>query len=229
MVRSRKNAEAQLPRPVRVKNKAPAPIQITAEQILREARELRDREIRPPKREIAGPDELAEHRLRWRAEFEGRLRRGRSSASAWAKYARWEESQGDFPRARSVWERALDVDYRNRTLWLEYAEFEMRNRFVNHARNVWDRAVSLLPRVDQLWYKYIHMEEMLRNVPAARQVFERWMQWQPDAQGWLSYVKFELRYGEVARARAVYERAGDLLSEDEDAQKLFAAFAEERC
>jgi HAT (Half-A-TPR) repeat len=31
-------------------------------------------------------------------------------------------------------------------------------------------------------------------VPAARQVFERWMQWQPDVQGWLSYIKFELRY-----------------------------------
>jgi hypothetical protein len=70
---------------------------------------------------------------------------------------------------RSIWERALEVDYRSLTLWLKYAEMEMKNKFVNHARNVWDRAVSLLPRVDQLWYKYIHMEEMLGNVAGARQ------------------------------------------------------------
>ena len=68
------------------------------------------------------------------------------------QYAQWEEGQKDFRRARSVWERALDVSYTNPTTWLKYAEMEMRHRFINHARNVWDRAVSLLPRVDQLWY-----------------------------------------------------------------------------
>ncbi|XP_020098316.1 crooked neck-like protein 1 isoform X2 [Ananas comosus] len=190
----------------RVKNKASAQIQITAEQILRESRERQDPDIRRPKQKIVDPDELSEHRLRKRKEFEDLIRRARRNPSAWVRYALWEESQGDFNRARSVWERALDVDYRNHALWLKYAEFEMRNRFVDHARNVWDRAVSLLPRVDQLWWKYIHMEEILRNVAAARQVFERWMQWQPDVQGWLSYIKFELRYSETDRARAVYER-----------------------
>jgi hypothetical protein len=68
-----------------------------------------------------------------------------------AQYAIWEEGQKDFRRARSVWERTLDVTYTNASVWLKYAEMEMRHRFINHARNVWDRAVSLLPRVDQLW------------------------------------------------------------------------------
>jgi len=54
-------------------------------------------------------------------------------------------------RARSVFERTLDVDYTNRTVWLKYAEMEMSNKFVNSARNVWDRAVTLLPREDQFW------------------------------------------------------------------------------
>lgn len=130
----------------------------------------------------------------------------RDSVSAWVKYARWEEGQKDFARARSVYERALEVAHRDHTLWLKYAEFEMRNRYVNHARNVWDRAVMLLPRIDQLWYKYIHMEELLGAVANARQVFERWMSWRPDIAGWNSYIKFELRYGEVERARAIYER-----------------------
>lgn len=35
------------------------------------------------------------------------------------QYATWEEQQKDFRRARSVWERALDVSYRNVTVWLK--------------------------------------------------------------------------------------------------------------
>ncbi|EER93674.1 hypothetical protein BDA96_01G144500 [Sorghum bicolor] len=203
---TKRDTEVKLPRATRVKNKTPAPIQITAEQILREARERQEPEIRPPKQKITDPHELSDYRLRKRKEFEDVIRRVRWSVSAWVKYARWEEQQRDFARARSVYERALDVAHRDHTLWLKYAEFEMRNRFVNHARNVWDRAVSLLPRVDQLWYKYIHMEELLGAVANARQVFERWMSWRPDTAGWNSYIKFELRYGEVERARAIYER-----------------------
>ncbi|XP_077227697.1 crooked neck protein, putative / cell cycle protein [Tasmannia lanceolata] len=203
---TRKDTEVKLPRPTRVKNKTPAPVQITAEQILREARERQEAEIRPPKQKITDSTELADYRLRKRKEFEDLIRRVRWNVSVWIKYAQWEESQKDFARARSVWERALQVDYRNHTLWLKYAEVEMKNKFINHARNVWDRAVTLLPRVDQLWYKYIHMEEMLGNVAGARQIFERWMSWMPDQQGWLSYIKFELRYNEVERARALHER-----------------------
>lgn len=203
---TRKDTEVKLPRPTRVKNKTPAPIQITAEQILREARERQEAEIRPPKQKITDSTELADYRLRKRKEFEDLIRRVRWNTGVWIKYAKWEESQKDFNRARSVWERALEVDYRNHTLWLKYAEVEMKNKFINHARNVWDRAVTLLPRVDQLWYKYIHMEEMLGNVAGARQIFERWMHWMPDQQGWLSYIKFELRYNEVERGRQIYER-----------------------
>lgn len=67
-------------------------------------------------------------------------------------------------RARSIYERALDVDHRNITLWLKYTELEMRNRQVNHARNLWDRAVTILPRANQFWYKYTYMEEMLGHI-----------------------------------------------------------------
>ncbi|XP_047326211.1 crooked neck-like protein 1 [Impatiens glandulifera] len=203
---TKKDTEVKLPRPTHVKNEAPASIQITAEQILREARERQEPEIRPPKQKITDVTELNDYRILKRKEFEDLIRRVRLNDSVWIKYAQWEESQKDFNRARSIWERALEVDYRNHTLWLKYAETEMKNKFVNDARNVWDRAVTLLPRVDQLWYKYIHMEEMLGNVAGARQIFERWMGWSPDQQGWLSYIKFELRYKEIERARGIFER-----------------------
>ncbi|KAG6516889.1 hypothetical protein ZIOFF_020263 [Zingiber officinale] len=196
----------QLPRSTRVKNKTAAAIQITAEQILREARERQEPEIRPPKQSITDSDDLADYRLRRRKGFEDVIRRARWKTGTWVAYAAWEESQGDIARARSIWERVLEVDYRNPTLWLQAAAFEMRIRCINHARNIWDRAVAFLPRVDQLWYKYAHMEEILGNVAGARLIFERWMDWQPDTQGWLSYINFELRYNEVDRARAIYER-----------------------
>ena len=45
----------------RVKNKQPAPVQITAEQLLREARERQEEDGKPPKQKITDPDELAEY------------------------------------------------------------------------------------------------------------------------------------------------------------------------
>ena len=110
---TKKDAEIRLPRATRVKNKTPAPIQITAEQILREARERQEAELPPPKQKITDREELAEYRLRKRKEFEDLIRRVRWNTSVWVKYAQWEEAQKDFPRARSIWERAIEVDYRS--------------------------------------------------------------------------------------------------------------------
>lgn len=146
------------------------------------------------------------YRMEKRKEFEDSIRRQRFHLGTWMKYARWEAAQQEFDRARSVFERALDVTYKQESLWLKYAEMEMTNKFVNRARNVWDRAVTLLPRVDQFWYKYAYMEEMLENIEAARLVFERWMQWEPQESAWNSYIKFEERQNEVENARKIYER-----------------------
>ncbi|KAK4883629.1 hypothetical protein RN001_006948 [Aquatica leii] len=197
----------KMPKVAKVKNKAAAEIQITAEQLLREAKE-RDLEILPPppKQKISDPAELADYQMRKRKTFEDNIRKNRTVMSNWIKYALWEESQKEIQRSRSVFERGLDIDHRNVTLWLKYAEMEMRNRQVNHARNLWDRAITILPRINQFWYKYTYMEEMLENIPGTRAVFERWMEWEPDEQAWQTYINFELRYKEIDRARQIYER-----------------------
>ncbi|NXL79925.1 CRNL1 protein, partial [Leptocoma aspasia] len=188
----------RIPKVAKVKNKAPAEVQITAEQLLREAKE-RELELLPPppQQKITDVEELNDYKLRKRKTFEDNIRKNRTVISNWIKYAQWEESLKEIQRARSIYERALDVDYRNVTLWLKYAEMEMKNRQVNHARNIWDRAITTLPRVNQFWYKYTYMEEMLGNVAGSRQVFERWMEWQPEEQAWHSYINFELRYKEL--------------------------------
>ena len=109
---TKKEAEVRLPRATKVKNKTPASVQITAEQILREARERVESEPAPPKQKITDSQELGEYRLRKRKEYEDLIRRVRWNTSVWVKYAQWEVSQKDFARARSVWERALEVDHR---------------------------------------------------------------------------------------------------------------------
>lgn len=48
--------------------------------------------------------------------------------------------------------------------------------------------------------------QMLGNVGAARQIFERWMEWEPDDNGWNAYIKFEMRQQEPQRARQVRRR-----------------------
>ncbi|XP_052767200.1 crooked neck-like protein 1 [Mya arenaria] len=202
-----KEDKRKMPKITKVKNKMPAPVQITAEQLLREAKE-RELELvpPPPKQKISDPDELQAYRLRQRKMFEDNIRKNRGQITNWIKYGGWEESQKEVQRARSVYERALDVDHRNITLWLKYAEMEMRMRQINHARNIWDRAITVLPRANQFWYKYTYMEEMLGNIAGCRQVFERWMEWEPEEQAWHSYINFELRYKELDRARMIYER-----------------------
>jgi crooked neck len=199
--------KARVPKVAKVKNKMPAEVQITAEQLLQEASSTKvERVAQAPRVKITDPGELADRQRVKRKGFEDDIRKNRTKMTNWIKYAAWEENQREYDRARSVYERAIDVDHRNITVWLKYAEMEMRHKQVNHARNVWDRAVTILPRANQFWYKYSYMEEMLGNVPGARQVFERWMEWEPEEQAWNSYIKMELRYKELDRARGIYER-----------------------
>jgi len=192
--------------PPRVKNKAPSAIQISAEQLLREAVDRQEPGLQAPTQRFADLEELHEFQGRKRKEFEAYVQRNRINMNNWMRYAQWELEQKEYKRARSIFERALDVDPTSVTLWIRYIEAEMKSRNINHARNLLDRAVTILPRVDKLWYKYCYMEEMLSNIPGTRQVFERWMSWEPDEAAWSSYIKMEKRYGEFQRAREIFQR-----------------------
>lgn len=191
--------------PPKVKNKAAAPVQISAEQLLREAVDRQEVSLQAPTQRFADLEELHEYQGRKRKDFEDYVRRNRVKLSNWLQYSQWELEQKEFARARSVFERCLDVHPNNLQVWIRYIEAEMKTRNINHARNLLDRAVARLPRVDQLWYKYVYMEEMLGNIPGTRQVFDRWMQWQPDEAAWSAYIKLEKRYGEFDRARDIFQ------------------------
>jgi crooked neck len=191
---------------LQVKNKAPAQTQISAEQIIREAKE-RELEVipPPPQQRISDAVELAEYQQRKRKEFEDNIRRARSQHSYYLKYAAWEEKQGELQRARSIFERALDqFGSRDIKIWLAYIELEKKHKQVNSARNLFDRATRILPLANQLWYKYVEFEQLLGEHAYCRRVFEKWIQYSPGEQGWQTYINFEERRNEIDRARKIY-------------------------
>ena len=192
--------------PPRVKNKQASEQQISAEQLLREAVDRQEEKVQAPTQRFSDLEELHEYQGRKRKEFEDYVRRNRLSLKNWMSYAQWELEQKEYRRARSIFERALDVHQTTVVLWIRYIEAEMKTRNINHARNLLDRAVTILPRNDKLWYKYVYMEETLGNIAGTRQVFERWMSWEPDENAWSAYIRLEKKYGEFERARTIFER-----------------------
>lgn len=65
----------------RIKNRAPAAIQISAEQILREAHDRQEQPLRQTKTRIEDHEELEEYRARKRKEYEEVIRRTRANVS----------------------------------------------------------------------------------------------------------------------------------------------------
>ena len=71
--------------PPRVKNKAPAPQQISAEQLLREAVDRQEPGLQAPTQRFADLEELHEFQGRKRKEFEDYVRRNRINMNNWMR------------------------------------------------------------------------------------------------------------------------------------------------
>lgn len=198
-----------------VKNRAVASLQISAEQILAESFERKEKVLTQKYDVVTDKAELSELQHRKRTEWEEALRRNRLDLRQWMRYAQFEWDQKEFERGRSIYERALTVDHSFVPLWIRYVQNELRAGNVNHARNILDRATETLPRVDKLWFTYVGLEEMLRNQAGCRQVFEKWLQWKPELHAWQAYIGFEQRHKQHQRARELYRR---LVAERPDAE-----------
>ena len=197
-----------------VKNRAAADIQITAEQMVNEARaqfgDMNERQSHVDRERAlmmtADKEEMKDYLQVTRKKYEDTIRKDRNRIRNYTDYARFEAQQLDYRRMRSIFERALSVMPTNPQVYLQYAELEAKSGFTNHALNVMHRAVGLLPREDLLWFKYLFYEQALGDEARTRAVFERWMTWEPKEEAWFAYVSFEERVGQIARARDVYER-----------------------
>lgn len=60
---------------------------------------------------IMDSTEIQEYTYRTRKEYEEKVRMQKHHIGAWIKYAEWEANLGEFARARSVFERGIDVDF----------------------------------------------------------------------------------------------------------------------
>ncbi|KAI5955874.1 CLF1 [Candida jiufengensis] len=160
-----------------------------------------------PKQTIQDLDELYSNQQTRRKEYEQQLNKNRLNYGQWLRYARWElEHNHDFARARSIMERALEVDIQHVPFWIQYIQFELINKNINHARNLLERAITKLPKVNKLWFTYIQTEEMLKNYTKVREIFERWIEWNPDESCWDAYIYFESRYEEIDNVRNIFQK-----------------------
>ena len=192
-----------------IKNREASNIQITAEQLVHDARTqfAPSNVVVPQTVHIADREELNDFLQRKRKDYEERIRKHSHMLRAYLDYARFEASHDSYPRARSILERASNKLAYDPSFWIAYSEIEMKGGFQNHALNVLNRAVGLLPRVDSLWFKYALFQEAIGDEEKTRSVFERWMSWEPKAdEPWFAYASFEERHNQTARARDVYER-----------------------
>lgn len=212
-------------KPAKVRNKVAAAVQITAEQLLREAKDRQELEAPVPRQKLHDKEELIEYRIGKRKYFEDLLRKNKNIVGTWTKYAAWEEKQGEYERARSIFERCITNNPRNHSLWMRYGEMEMKAGNINMARNMWERCTTLMPRVDQFWIKWVLMEQTAGDFAMCRQVFDKWFQWKPQAKAWKMRVKFELKYNEVDLGREVVKRMVVLMN-DADAWLYYAKFEE---
>ena len=71
-----------------------------------------------------------------------------------------DSSQQEFRRVRSIFERALHVEYQNVSLWLKYLEMEVLNKQRFDCAEV----VKKAPHDYDTWFEYIKLEEDLTDV-----------------------------------------------------------------
>ncbi|GEQ70983.1 hypothetical protein JCM33374_g4664 [Metschnikowia sp. JCM 33374] len=184
-----------------------AETQVTSADILADAHDIKQTNFKKPSSTIQDLDELRSFQLAKRRDYEQQLNKNRLNYGQWMRYARWEiDHNHDFKRARSIMERALEVNVQHVPFWVRYIELELLHKNINHARNLLDRAVTILPRTDKFWFMYVQTEETLSNYHGVRTIFERWLKWKPTEAAWDAYVSFEERYAEYDKARAVFLR-----------------------
>lgn len=181
--------------------------QVTSSQILREAFESKQLRWQKPQQSIQDLVDLRSFQITKRREYEQQINKNRLNYGQWLRYAKWEvEFNRDFARARSIYERALEVDVEHVPFWTQYIRMELNHRNANHARNLLERGVTILPRIHKLWFMYVQTEEILGHFQTVRTIFERWLSWHPTPEAWDAYINYEKRYEEYENMRSIFRR-----------------------
>uniref|UniRef100_A0A8C7PZV2 Crooked neck-like protein 1 n=1 Tax=Oncorhynchus mykiss TaxID=8022 RepID=A0A8C7PZV2_ONCMY len=211
----------RIPKVAKVKNKAPAEVQITAEQLLREAKE-RELELLPPppKQKITDEEELNDYKLKKRKRA---LDVDHRNIALWLKYAEMEMKNRQVNHARNIWDRAITILPRVNQFWYKYSYMEEMLGNIAGCRQVFERWTEWEPE-EQAWHSYINFElrykevDKLLNSSALVIVH-------PDVKNWIKYARFEEKHGYIAHGRKVFERSVEFFGEEHVNENLFVAFA----
>ncbi|KAG0242228.1 Pre-mRNA-splicing factor SYF1 [Actinomortierella wolfii] len=132
----------------------------------------------------------------------------------WIDFAKFYEKGGDIKSARTIFEKAIKVNYKTvndlADVWCEYAEMELRNENYDDAL----RSLPVQQRVFKslrLWSFYVDLEESIGDVDSTKAVYDRILELKiANPQIIVNYANFleENKYFE--ESYKVYQRGIDL-------------------
>ncbi|CAG8589238.1 24475_t:CDS:10 [Dentiscutata erythropus] len=150
----------------------------------------------------------------------------------WVNFAKYYEKGGDLENARTIFEKATHVNFKNvndlASLWCEYAEMELRHEAIdvmgratvppagNPNVDFRDESIPVQKRVFKsikLWSFYVDLEESIGTVESTKAVYDRILELKiANPQIIINYANFleENKYFE--ESFKVYERGVELFN-----------------
>lgn len=117
-------------------------------------------------------------------------------------------SEGAYECARAVFEYALSVFPRKKSIWLRAAHFEKNHGNRESLETLLQKAVHHCPKSEILWLMGAKSKWMANDVPAARGILSLAFEANPNSEEiWLAAVKLESENNEFERARRLLAKA----------------------
>lgn len=117
----------------------------------------------------------------------------------WLKYVYMEETLGNVPGARQIFERWMEWEPGEQA-WQTYINFELRYKEIERARQIWQRFLHIHQDAKN-WIRYARFEERSGFVTNARHVYERAVEFfgefNVDEKLLIAFAQFEENQKEV--------------------------------
>ncbi|KXN90512.1 Pre-mRNA-splicing factor SYF1 [Leucoagaricus sp. SymC.cos] len=153
------------------------------------------------------------------------------SLKLWSFYVDLEESIGTVDSTKAVYDKILDLRIANAQIIVNYAAFLEENKYFEESFKVYERGVELFtfPVSFEIWN--IYLSKFVKRyggakLERARDLFEQALEKCPPKSCkpiFLMYAKLEEEYGLAKRAMSIYERATQVVN-DEDKFDMYIIY-----
>ncbi|KAF9452876.1 TPR-like protein [Macrolepiota fuliginosa MF-IS2] len=153
------------------------------------------------------------------------------SLKLWSFYVDLEESIGTVESTKAVYDKILELRIANAQIIVNYAGFLEENKYFEESFKVYERGVELFtfPVSFEIWNIYLSKFTKRyggTKLERARDLFEQALDKCPPKSCkpiFLMYAKLEEEYGLAKRAMSIYERATQVVN-DEDKFEMFTIY-----